>query len=55
MPFYYIYNAEDNGLNKTMKLPGTIIEQNIHYDIKQKTMSSSILLGVLKPSMSKGK
>ena len=54
MPFYYIYNAEHNGLNKTMKLPGTIIEQNIHYGIKQKTMSSSILLGVLKPSMSKG-
>ena len=54
MPFYYIYSAEKDGLSKTMKLPGTIIEQNIHYDIKQKTMSSSILLGVKKPSMIKG-
>lgn len=54
MPFYYIYSAEKNGLSKTMKLPGTIIEQNIHFDIKQKTMSSSLLLGVMKPSMTKG-
>ena len=54
MPFYYIYSAEKDGLSKTLKLPGTLIEQNIHYNVKQKTMTSSILLGVKKPSMVEG-
>jgi len=51
MPFYYIYNSTIDGINKIMKLPGTILQQHINYNIKQKTMSSALLLGVKKPNI----
>jgi len=49
MPIYYIYNTKNNGINKIMRLPGTIMKQYISFQILKKTMSTVLLLGVKKP------
>ena len=49
MPVSYIYNTKQNGLNKIMKLPGTIMKQHITFQILKKTMSTVLLLGIKKP------
>jgi len=49
MPVSYIYNTKQNGLNKIMKLPGTIMKQHITFQIQKKTMSTVLLLGIKKP------
>ena len=53
MPFYYIYNKKDNGINKLIKLPGSIVKQHITFQILNKTMSSVLLLNVKKPLLIK--
>ena len=49
MPTFYIYNTKKNNINKTVKLPGTLMRQHIVFQIQKKTTSSTFMLGVEKP------
>ena len=49
MPIFYIYNTKKNNINKTVKLPGTLMRQHIVFQLQKKTMSSTFMLGVEKP------